>query len=146
MTSADVNPSDAPDPSSSTPASKPPSSARQLFCMTILVCEAFVVFFAALVAYGLQLASGATVAVAGSAGALLCVMAAGLLRRGPAGYAVGTAVQVLLLVAGIWIPAMLVVGGVFAVLWVIALRLGSRIDRERVERLRAAATGEGAAG
>jgi len=35
---------------------------------------------------------------------------------------------------GVAVPTMLVMGGIFAVLWVVALRLGGRIDIERAER------------
>ena len=34
---------------------------------------------------------------------------------------------------GFFVPMMFVVGGIFVVLWVVALRLGGRIDRERAE-------------
>ena len=37
-------------------------------------------------------------------------------------------------VVGVAVPTMLVMGGIFAVLWVVALRLGGRIDLERAER------------
>jgi len=42
--------------------------------------------------------------------------------------------QVPVVAVGVAVPMMLVMGGIFAVLWVVALRLGGRIDRERAER------------
>ncbi len=101
----------------------------------MLVLEAFVVVFAALVAAGLRVADPATVWLLGGALALALVLAAGLLR-GPGGYVVGSALQVAVVAGGLLVPLMFVVGGIFAVLWVVSLRLGARIDRERAERER----------
>ncbi|MDD9206563.1 DUF4233 domain-containing protein [Georgenia sp. 10Sc9-8] len=118
-------------------APRRPGSARRLFATTVLACEAFVVFFAALVAVGLQLAPPAAVLGAGGGLVLLCVLAAGLLRRGRTGYVLGTVVQVLLLAAGLAVPMMVVLGLVFGALWVVAWRTGGRIDVERTERYEA---------
>ena len=38
-----------------------------------------------------------------------------------------------MLAVGFFVPMMFVVGGIFVVLWIVALRLGGRIDRERAE-------------
>lgn len=119
------------------PAPRPPGSARQLFTMTVLVSEIFVVLFATLVAHGLQVADRGLVWAVGGAAMLACAVAAGLLRRGRAGYVVGSVVQALLVVSGLVVPTMFVVGGIFALLWIISLRVGGRIDAERQERYRA---------
>ena len=110
-----------------------PRSARRQFAATILVLEAFVVGFAALVAFGLRVAEPAVVWGVGGALALSLVLAAGVLGR-PGGYVVGSVLQVAVVAVGVAVPTMLVMGGIFAVLWVVALRLGGRIDRERRER------------
>jgi hypothetical protein len=49
----------------------------------------------------------------------------------PGGYVAGSVAQVLVLAAGVVMPMMAVVGAVFVIMWVVALRLGGRIDRER---------------
>lgn len=101
----------------------------------MLTFEVFVVIFAALVAFGLRDPGtnvGAIWAVAGG-GALLCLVAAGLVRH-PVGLVLGSLVQVLLIVAGLVLPTMYLVGAVFAAIWVLALVLGRRIDVERAER------------
>jgi len=49
----------------------------------------------------------------------------------PLGYYAGTVVQVPVLAMGLLLPMMFVVGVLFVVMWVVALRLGGRIDRER---------------
>lgn len=108
-------------------------SARKLFASTVLVLEAFLVLFAGLVAYGLRLAEPVAVAAVAGAVAAVALAAAGLLRY-QAGYVLGWAVQAWLVLSGLLIPAMFVLGGVFAALWVVGLRLGTRIDRERTER------------
>ncbi|GAB2596842.1 hypothetical protein GCM10027067_04900 [Pseudactinotalea suaedae] len=101
----------------------------------MLTFEIFVIVLAALVAFGLRepgTSVGPIWAVAGG-GVLLCLVAAGLVRR-PVGLWLGSLLQVLLIAAGLVVPAMYGVGGVFAVLWVVAILLGRRIDTERAER------------
>jgi hypothetical protein len=107
--------------------------------------ETFVVLFGAIVAANLGrhsdpaadgagggqaggLAGGATYALIGIA--LACLLTSGLLRR-PWGYVVGSALQVAVVGSGFWLPAMFFLGAVFAALWVTALRVGTRIERER---------------
>ena len=120
-------PTDGPEP-------RPPASARLLFARTVLSSEVLVVLFATLVAHGLRLADLGVVWAVGGAAMLLAVLATALLRRPAAGYVAGTAVQVLLLAAGLVVPMMLAVGVVFAVLWVASYQVGGRIDVERRER------------
>jgi hypothetical protein len=112
-----------------------PRSARRQFAATILVLEAFVVGFAALVAFGLRAAEPAVVWGLGGGLALSLLLAAGVLGW-PGGYVVGSVLQAAVLAVGAVVPMMWVVGGVFVILWVVALRLGERIDRERSDRER----------
>jgi hypothetical protein len=114
-----------------------PGSARQMFAMTVLVSEIFVVLFATLVAHGLEVADRGLVWAVGGAAMVACAVAAGLLRRGRAGYVLGTVVQVLLVLSGLAVPTMFIIGGIFAVLWIVSMRVGGRVDVERQERYRA---------
>jgi hypothetical protein len=106
----------------------------------MLTLEAFVAFFATLVAYGLRLAPSGPIWVVGGAVTVACLLTAGTLRR-PGGYLAGTVLQALVM-AGAVIAAtedaagvmFLVTWAVFVALWVAALRVGGRIDRERRER------------
>jgi hypothetical protein len=107
------------------------SAARQLGG-TILVLEAFVVGFAALVAFGLREVPTSIVLVVGG-GALALTVCAGLLRW-RFGRVLGSVLQAGVLAIGFAVPMMFLVGGIFAALWAAALRLGGRIDRERAER------------
>jgi hypothetical protein len=108
-----------------------------MFAMTVLVSEVLVVLFATLVAHGLEVADRGLVWGVGGAAMLACAVAAGLLRSGRAGYVLGTGVQALLIVSGLVVATMYVIGGLFAVLWVVSLRVGRRIDTERQERYHA---------
>ncbi|MBX9246455.1 DUF4233 domain-containing protein [Actinotalea ferrariae] len=128
-----------PDPAAPDPAAPPARtrSARRQFAATILVLEAFVVGFAALVAFGLRVAPPSVVWGVAGALALSLVLSSGLLRTA-AGYVAGSVLQLAVLATGVAVPMMFVVGAIFAVLWIVALRLGGRIDRERAERVAAA--------
>lgn len=100
------------------------------FTQTILILEAFVVLFATLVAYGLRVAPSATVWTVGGILTVVLVLLSGVVGR-PGGYVAGSIVQVAVLAGGVMVTAMFAIGGLFVVLWVVALRLGGRIDRER---------------
>jgi hypothetical protein len=96
----------------------------------MLALEAFAVFFAGLVAKDLSgLGTGRALALF-SGLALACLLTTGALRSS-VGYLIGSLLQVAVLALGFWVPAMFVVGAIFAALWVVALRVGSRIERER---------------
>lgn len=120
-------------------------SARRQFAATILALEAFVVGFAVLVAYGLRAAGPGVVWGLGGALVASLVLAAGVVGR-PGGYVVGSVLQFAVLAAGLVVPMMWVVGGVFVVLWVVALRLGGRIDVERAARADAPEPSQAAGG
>nr|WP_269328749.1 DUF4233 domain-containing protein [Kineosporia babensis] len=100
---------------------------------TVLVSEALVMFFAGLVAKELSdLSTGAALGIT-CALALACILTAGMLRS-RTGYLVGTFLQVLIIGFGFWVHTMLFVGGLFAALWVVSLRIGTRLERETAER------------
>jgi hypothetical protein len=99
-----------------------------------LVFEGLVVFFAGLVAMRLSsLSRGEALGLAGGL-ALACVVTAGLLRH-PAGYVVGSLLQVAVIASGFWVPPMYFLGVVFALLWFAALRTGRRLERARPEEV-----------
>lgn len=102
------------------------------------------VLFAALVCFGLRVAPTGVI-VSGAAGlVVLCLAAAALLHRGRLGEVLGWATQVLLVAAGVvmtvaesFLGVMVVLAVVFLVMWVVAGRVGRRIDVERHERYEA---------
>ena len=107
-------------------------SPRRTLAAATVTLEAFVVFFAALVAKDLSsLSTGASLGLFGGL-AVACLVTAGVLRR-PWGYGFGWVVQAAAIATGFWVPTMFFLGGVFAVLWFVALQQGARIEREQAE-------------
>src|SRR6202041_3768944 len=102
---------------------------RQL-CGTVLIMEAVVIGLAIPVAIVLEhLRHG----VAGGVGGGLAVCAlvlSGLVGRPGMGWTLwaGTALQVLVIVAGVVVPAMYILGTIFAALWVTGIWLARRLQ------------------
>ena len=119
-------------------------SARRQFAATTLATESFVVLFGTLLAYGLQVAPPGVLWAAGGGLALVLLLLSGMLRS-PGGYLAGTLVQIPVLASGIvllFAPVtgsgfgaimLFAVGALFVTLWIVSLRVGGRIDRERAE-------------
>lgn len=121
---------------------KPKKPATVQFTSTVLQLEAFVVLFAAFALYGLRdsvyerglLQVGSTAAIWIVCGVLFVVLLTLSRMMGrPGAYVAGSAVQVPVLALGLLLPMMFVVAGVFVIMWIVSLRLGGRIDRERAE-------------
>ncbi len=112
-------------------------SYRRLLAMLVLISESLVIGFATLVAKDLSDVPDSRVYLAGGVVALLCVLAAGLLRS-RVGFLLGWLVQLLLIASAAWVPIMLVIGLGFAILWVVVLVQGSRADALTVRREREA--------
>jgi hypothetical protein len=97
----------------------------------VLVAQSVIVFFGALVARALSAAQGesssSTYLLVGSGLAVVCLLAAGLMRR-PYGVTVGWLIQVATFLCGFVVPMMVVVGVIFLLLWVVCLWQGQRID------------------
>lgn len=108
------------------------SAVRQLGAAT-LGLEALAIYFCGLVLYGLNLGSADYVLIVVGTTIVSLVIAAARMPRSWA-IALGSLLQVPIVAAGLIIPAMFVVGGAFCGLWVGALALGQRIDRQRAQR------------
>jgi hypothetical protein len=112
-------------------------SPTRIMASTTLTCEALVVFFAALVAKDLSsLSTAAALSISGAL-AVLCLLAAGMLRN-QAGYALGSVLQVLIFGYGFWVHSMFFLGVIFGILWITSLVLGGRLERENERRWRQA--------
>ena len=121
---------------------KPKKSALVQFTSTTLLLEVFLVLFATLVVWALrgsefgrgplQIESSAVIWVLGGVLALVLVILSRA-QGSAAGRAAGTVAQIPVLAMGLLVPMMYLVGGIFVVLWIYALRLGARVDRERAE-------------
>lgn len=105
-------------------------AAAVVLAETMMLLEACVVFFAALVAFGLRAAPAGAVWGVGGALVVVFVVLTGV-QKHRWGRAAGWVAQPLLLACGFWVPMMWFVGALFAILWVALARLGARIDRER---------------
>lgn len=105
------------------------SKPLRTMAATVLSSEALVLFFASLVA--MQLSSVGTVVSlsVGGALAIACLVVVGMLRHRWA-YTAGSALQVVVIATGFVVPMMFVLGAIFAVLWVVALRVGRRLVAE----------------
>ncbi|QOR72048.1 DUF4233 domain-containing protein [Ruania alkalisoli] len=115
-------------------AAKPPRPARPLFCTSVLWLEVLLVFFAVLAAYGLRVAEPWAIGLVGGVLIVWCAVAARVQRTRWLGLVLGSIVQVLILLGGLVIPALWFMGGVFVLVWITAIWLGAKIDRERAER------------
>jgi hypothetical protein len=97
----------------------------------VLGAQSLIVFLGALVARTLAVAQGdgsaGTYLLVGSGLAVLCLLAAGLMRR-PYGVTVGWLIQVATFLCAFVLPMMLIVGVIFLLLWVTCLWQGQRID------------------
>lgn len=114
-----------------------PRSLRQTLASILLTFEIVVVFLAALVIWGLAPTQKSTFGlppwvalVAGGVLIIALIATIGLLRH-PWAYAVGWALQVLIIAAGFLNPAMFFVGALFGGMWWYAMVVGARIDRNR---------------
>lgn len=108
-------------------------STQRSLCAAMLVLQAIVLFLAGVLLIGLSDLGAPTSLGIGFGLALLCLVAAGLLRS-PVGYWLGWLVQVVSLALGFVTLAMVFLGVVFGALWATAYVLGIRIDREKAER------------
>ncbi|MDO5661385.1 MAG: DUF4233 domain-containing protein [Brachybacterium sp.] len=107
--------------------------AQRMFSSTTLTVEAFVVFFAGLVAHPLVADQRAVTWTFALLTAALLLLSAGLLRRGAIGYWLGVLAQLPMILMGIWVPLMWVLGPGFAVLYGYGVVTGRRLDREKDE-------------
>jgi hypothetical protein len=120
------------DPAARAPASPetPQRSLKRALASIVLGFELVVVFLGALVLFGLK-ALPPVVALGG--GAVLCIvmLATIALLRFPLAYLVGWAVQGIVLVSGIFNPALFIVGLIFAALWTYCMITGTRLDQQK---------------
>jgi len=97
---------------------------------SVLVLEAFLVFFAVLAASRLTDAPAGLVWGGGLGLAVVLLLSSGLVRR-PWGIALGWVLQLVVLLGGLVLPAMFALGGLFVLVWFGMLRLGRKVDGDR---------------
>lgn len=95
---------------------------------TLLALEAVVVMLAIPVAVSVTKVDGAVAVPLGLGVAAGLLVAAALVRRGKAGYVIGSVLQAVTIATGFVVPVMFFLGGLFAVLWLVLLRIGPRVE------------------
>ena len=103
---------------------------RQL-CGTVLGMEAVVVLLAIVPMKVLEHVNGGIAAAVGFGIAVLAILLAGLIGRPHMGWALyaGSTLQLVVIASGILIPAMYILGVVFAALWFTGIWLARRVER-----------------
>lgn len=99
----------------------------------VLGGQSLVIFLGAQVARGLAVSAqdftgGNRYLLIGCGLAVLCLLAAGMMRR-PWGLTLGWLIQALTLLSAFVVPMMLIVGLIFLALWVTCLLQGMKVDR-----------------
>jgi uncharacterized protein DUF4233 len=97
-------------------------------CATVLIFEAIVIGLAIPVAITIEHEPHAEAGVAGGVLAAIAVVLAAVVGRPGQRWALaaGSVLQVAVIAAGIVVPAMFVLGTIFAALWAVAIWLGLR--------------------
>jgi len=124
------------------PAGRPrrQRSLREMLGSIVLGFELLVVFLGALVLFGLHSLPAWLALGGGAALIVLMILAIGLLRT-TAGVVLGWLVQLILVAAGLLVPAFFIVGAIFTAMWAYCMIAAARIDRNNQAAARAADNG-----
>ena len=113
-----------------TPSARP-HGAQLMFSMTTLVVEAFIVFFAVLVAHQLLPEDRVLNWTWGLLTAAALMACSRMLKRGPWPYVAGAVLQIPMLLLGLQVTPMWFLGGGMALLYVYGVLKGNQLDREK---------------
>ena len=102
---------------------------RQL-CGTVLILEALVIGLAIPVAIVQEHLRHGVAGGVGGGLAVCALLLSGLVGRPGMGWALwaGTVLQVLVIASGVVVPAMYILGAIFAALWITGIRLARRLQ------------------
>jgi len=103
-------------------------SLRESLGSIVLGFELLVVFLGALVLFGLK-SLPAAVALGGGAALIVLMILAIALLRNTVGVVLGWIVQLVLVAAGLLVPAFFIVGAIFTAMWAYCMIAAARIDR-----------------
>jgi hypothetical protein len=109
----------------------------RMMCAAVLALESVALFLTAPVLISLTDVGTAQGWAIGTGLALLCIVGAALMRRGP-GIWIGHLVQALAIGLGFVLPVMFALGAMFSALWILAIVLGRRVDEAKAARANAA--------
>jgi len=107
-------------------------STTESLLSIVLMLEAFLVFFAAMTAFGLDLLP-AGVALGGGLGLIVLLALDGRFVRYDWGVGLGWVLQLALIAIGILLPLMYFIGAGFLALWIFCFIRGRGIDRAKKE-------------
>ncbi|HEX6450269.1 MAG TPA: DUF4233 domain-containing protein [Trebonia sp.] len=109
-------------------------------CGTVLIMEAVVVLLAIVPSIQLEHVSGSTAGAVGGAIAVVAIILSGLVGRPRMGWALyaGSVLQILVIASGVLVPAMYILGVIFALLWFTGIWLARKVEREQHAREAAA--------
>jgi len=134
---AQASPAPPAPPAEGTP--KPQRPATLVFTQAVLALQALAALFATLVTWGLSRGDNVSVSTGWiwGAGALLMLALVYVARKQKTrwGRIAGGVLQAPMILAGLVVPEIAVIAVMFLGLWIMGLRLGGRIDRERAERI-----------
>ncbi len=97
-------------------------------CASVLVFEAIVLILAIPVAITIEHLPHGVAGGVGGGLALAAVLLAGLVGRGRWALVAGTILQVLIIAAGLAVPALYVLGVIFAAFWVGGILMANRLE------------------
>jgi hypothetical protein len=105
-------------------------------CGTVLGMEAVVMLLAIVPAKVLEHVHGGQAAAVGGGLALIALLLAGVVGKPGKGWAliVGSVYQLLVIAAGVLLPAMYVLGVIFGALWITGIWLAGRIEQQLLAR------------
>jgi Protein of unknown function (DUF4233) len=105
-------------------------------CGTVLGLEAVMMLLAIVPAKVLEHVHGGVAAGVGGGLALLALLLAGVIGKPGRSWALiaGTVYQVLVISAGVLLPALYVLGAIFGALWITGIWLARRIEQQVLER------------
>jgi hypothetical protein len=113
--------------------------------VTVLSMEAVVCLLAIVPAKQLGHASAGTAGAVCGAVAIIALALCGYVGRGRTGLYVGSVFQALVIATGVILPAMYVIGGIFAALWFTGIWLGRKWERPTASADAASSTAPAAA-
>lgn len=111
-------------------------------CGTVLIMEAVVVLLAIVPSIRLEHVHGGTAGAVGGAIAVVAIILSGMVGRPGMGWALyaGSVFQLAVIASGVFVPAMYILGVIFALLWFTGIWLARKVAREQLAREGAAIT------
>jgi hypothetical protein len=111
-------------------------------CGTVLIMEAVVVLLAIVPSIRLEHVHGGTAGAVGGAIAVVAIILSGVVGRPRMGWALyaGSVFQLAVIASGVFVPAMYILGVIFALLWFTGIWLARKVAREQLAREGAAIT------